>query len=609
MNRPPALVRRRLSQLKPSAFWALPLAGALAFPLAFGGIACNGAVIGTPGGNGSQTPAGGNGGGGTGKPDPAKPGDPGGSDPGNPSSSPGMGSTIGASTPGRKMCTTTPVIPEARLWRLTSSQFKNTVADAFGFTVPALDSLPSESRLDGFANASERLGISSSLFEYYGRAADDIATAAVMKASSLLKCPVASLGTGTCLADFLGTVAEKAWRRPLTPDEVTKLTTVYTTAAGDLGPEGGFKTLVQALVLSANFIFRTELGSGEAGATAGTIKLTDVELASSLSYMLWDGPPDAALMDLAKQGKLHDPDTLAGEAMRLYKSSQAPVAMASFVRQWLETEDFTDKPKDMMTFPTFSAEVAKDLEEETNLFIKGVFFDPAGDKSLTTLMTASYGYLNARTANLYGKTVTGDALTKTDLDPAQRRGLLTQASFLGAHAEPINTSVVNRGRFIREEILCSDVPPPPAAFKFDEKNITEDMTAREKFVEHSKNPACKGCHVMFDTIGFAVENYDAVGKWRTTEKGKTIDPSGNIPLPSGGELAFTNFVDFIDKLGKGTDTYDCFSSQFLQYVTGRVKLDDCERPNLARAFADSGYKFDALVTAIVKSPSFTTRTN
>jgi hypothetical protein len=593
MNRPRALARRRLASLLPYAL-----------PVALAGLGCNGSVIGgngdgpgrsgapassTPPGNGASNPG---------------DGTPGGA--ANPSMSPMGAGSLGATNPGRAMCTKQPQIQEARLWRLTSSQFKHTVADAFGFTVPVLDTLPSESRLDGFANSSERLGISSALFDYYGHAAADIAAEALAKAGTLLKCPVANLGTGTCLADFLNTVGEKAWRRPLAAEDMAKLTKLYTDAAGDVGPEEGFKTLVQGLVLSPNFVFRTELGGG--AADGATTKLTDVELASALSYMLWDGPPDAALMDLAKQGKLHDPDALAAEAMRLYNNPKAPEAMFSFVRQWLETEDYTDKPKDMMTFPTFSPEVAVDLENETRQFVKEVFFGGA-DKSLTTLMTAPWGFLNARTGKIYGKDVTGMDLVKTDLDPAQRRGLLTQGSFLGAHAEPINTSVVNRGRFIREEIICSDVPPPPAAFKFDEKNITEDMTAREKFVEHSKNPACKGCHVMFDTIGFAVENYDAIGRWRTMEKGKVIDPSGSIPMPSGGDLAFSNFVDLIDKLGKGTDAYDCFSSQFLQYTSGRVRLDDCERANLARTFADSGYKLDALVAAIVTSPTFFTRTN
>jgi Protein of unknown function (DUF1592)/Protein of unknown function (DUF1588)/Protein of unknown function (DUF1595)/Protein of unknown function (DUF1587)/Protein of unknown function (DUF1585) len=560
-------------------------------------LGCNGAVLSGPGGG--SGPAGGS----SSEPDPTNPARPGMS--GSTPSGGGSSSSPGGSPSSNGQCTAPAVPPKTRIWRLTSSQFKHTVKETFGFVVPSIDTLPSESRLDGFANASERLVLSSALFDFYGRIADDIASEAVKNAGSLLGCPVAELGNGTCLKDFLGKVGQKAWRRPLTDDEIGKLTKLYTTAAGDVGPEGGFKTLVQGMVLSANFLFRTELGASDSGVT----KLTDHELASALSYMLWDGPPDAALLDLAAQGKLSDPEVLGREARRLYETNKAPEAMFSFVQQWLEIEDFTQKPKDMMTFPTFTTEVAKDLEDETRTFLKAVFFDPAGDKSFKTFLTANYGYLNSRTAKLYGKDATSATLAKTDLDPAQRRGFLTHGSFLAAHAEPIHTSVVARGRFMREEVLCSEVPPPPAEFKFDEKNITEDMTAREKFIEHSKNPACKGCHVMFDTIGFALENYDAVGKWRDTEKGKMIDPTGEIPLPSGGTLKFANFVDMIDQLGKGTDAYDCFAQQYLQYVTGRVKLDDCERAAVARAFADSGYKLDALVMAIVKSPSFAARTN
>ena len=530
---------------------------------------------------------------------------------------PGTGSGPGAGTPGgpstsgpgssARQCTGTPAIPEARLWRLTHRQLKNTLVDAFGFSVPSVETLPAESRLDGFANASERLGISSALFDYYGRTADDVATEALKRSGDLLKCPVAALGTGTCLDEFIDAVAAKAWRRPISDDERGKLKKLYTTAAGDVGPEEGFKTLVTGLVLSANFLFRTELGADPGAATT---KLTDLELASSLSYMLWDGPPDAELMDLAQQGALHQPEALAKQARRLYETARAPEALFSFVQQWLEIDDFKDKPKDMLTFPTFTAEVAQDLEDETRMFVKGVFFDPTGDKSFSTLLTAPYGYLSTRTAKLYGVDgAAGTTLAKADLDPTQRRGILTQATFLADHAEPINTSVVARGRFVREEVLCADVPPPPAEFKFNEKVITEDMTAREKFTEHSKNPACKACHSLFDGIGFALENYDAVGHWRTTEKGKMIDPTGALDLPSGGKLEFKSFVDMIDQLGKGTDAYDCFAAQFLQYVSGRVKLDDCERANAARAFAESGYKLDALVMAIVTSPSFSTRSN
>ena len=495
----------------------------------------------------------------------------------------------------------------ARLWRLTHRQFKNTVVATFGFAVPVLDNLPAESRLDGFANASERLGLSSVLFEYYSEAAQAVADQVVSRSGDFIKCPLAELG-GACLTDFLTAVGGKAWRRPLAAEDLARLTKLYADAAAAGGPALGLGTVVPGLVLSANFLFRSELGSAEASAPATT--LTDLELASALSYLLWDAPPDDALLALAADGKLHEPATLTAEAERLLAATdKAPAALHSFIQQWLETEDLTEKPKDMQTYPLFDRAVARQLEDETARFVDEVVFDKGGDRSLRTLLTAPHGWVSAKTAPLYGVKGAGAALAKTDLDRTQRRGLLTQASFLAAHAEPINTSVVGRGRFMREEILCDDVPPPPGEFKFDPKNITDDMTAREKFKEHSKNPACASCHALFDIIGFALENYDTVGQWRTLDKGKTIDPTGSLDLPSGGKIQFASFVDLIDQLAQGPDTYACFASQYLQYANGRVKLDSCEQQRTARAFADSGYKVDALIKAIVSAPSFVNRRN
>jgi hypothetical protein len=496
-----------------------------------------------------------------------------------------------------------------RLWRLTHVQLRNTISDAFGVRVPVLDTLPAESRLDGFANVSERLGLSSVLIAYYDRGADAVAAEVARRSGDFLKCPLAGLGQGTCLADFLRTYGSRAWRRPLSDPELAKLDRLYREAAQALTPDEGLKTVVKALLLSANFLFRTELGADSR--PGATTTLTDLELASALSYTLWDGPPDAPLMELAMAGKLHEPATLKAQAQRLFTTSaKAQAALHSFMQQWLETESLTSEAKDAMTFPTFTTQVARDLEEETRLFINGVVFDPGGDRSLRTLLTASYGYLNAGTARLYGRQLgAGTNLVRTELDPAQRRGLFTQASFLAAHAEPINTSVVGRGRYLREQVLCAPVPPPPGDFKFDEKVITEDMTAREKFAVHSKNPACASCHALFDVIGFALESYDAVGQYRTTDKGKPIDPSGVVPVPSGGDIKFANFVDLVDQLVKGPDIYSCFASQYLQYASGKVRLDDCEREEIARAFKASGYRLDELALAVVTSPRFLNRRN
>src|SRR5207247_3731188 len=183
--------------------------------------------------------------------------------------------------------------------------------------------------------------------------------------------------------------------------EIGKLQALYRGAAQTVSPEAGLKTLVKGLVLSANFLFRTELGSDSRPGT--TTRLTDVELASALSYTLWDAPPDAQLMELALANKLHEPGILKQQAQRLFTTSpKARAALSSFMQQWLETERLTTEPKDTMAFPVFTPQVAHDLEAETRLFIDGIVFDNGGDRTLRTLLTAPYGHLNASTAPIYG---------------------------------------------------------------------------------------------------------------------------------------------------------------------------------------------------------------
>jgi hypothetical protein len=503
-------------------------------------------------------------------------------------------------------------LPPARAWRLTHTQYRNTLLDVFGYAGRALDSLPADARVDGFANRSDGLGVPSLLLEHYLRVSDEVAARVLERSGEFLGCPVAQLGQGSCLADFLKTVGRKAWRRGLTDTEVGELQAVFKTAAAD-GPESGLKSVIEGLLASPSFLFRTELGGqGAPGAAGGTTRLTDEEIASALSYTLWDAPPDATLLDLAGAGKLHDAQTLGAQVMRMLGTARRPRdTLNNFLRQWLKIDDLGEQDKDGTLFPGYSRQVGADLLAETRMFFDGVVFEPGGDRSLRTLLTASYGYVNARTAFIYGLPPAGADLARADLDRTQRRGLLTSAAFLAAHAGADATKVVDRGAFFREEILCADVPAPPGNFRFEDANITEDMTARQKLDEHVKNPACKGCHELFDGIGFALENYDAVGRFRTTENKKPIDPSGTTPLPASGMITFANFVDLIDKTTKLPDVYDCFAQQYAGYALGRLgrELDGCERGALGKSFAQSGYRLDALVRAVVTSPSFIVRQN
>jgi hypothetical protein len=500
-------------------------------------------------------------------------------------------------------------LPRPRVWRLTQTQLRNTLVDLFGFSAVAVESLPAESRLEGFANRSGALGVSPLLMDHLHTISEEMAAGALRRAGQLLSCPLAELGRGACLRDFLARFGRRTWRRPLTEAEIARLAGVYAAAAQATDAGNGLRVVIKALLLSPHFLFRSELGAGP-GAD-GIVRLTDFELAAALSYLLWETTPDQTLLDLAAAGRLRDPAVRREQARRLFSSSRrAAPAFAAFVRQWLKIEDLPRIRKDRKRFPMYR-DVAGDLLEENRRFVDSVAFDPGGDRRLRTLLTAPYTFVNARTAAIYGVTAppAGGGLQTSPLPPAQRRGILTQSAFLASHAGSEEPNLVARGSFVREQVLCGEVPPPPDDFKFDEAKITEEMTAREKFTLHTRNPFCANCHALFDGIGFSLESYDAIGRFRSTDKDKPIDPSGTLKLPGRPELQFASFVDLVDRLADLPETSDCFSLQFLTYSTGRqaAEVSTCEARALARTFASSGHRLDELVLAVAASPGFALR--
>jgi hypothetical protein len=507
---------------------------------------------------------------------------------------------------------TSATLGKPRVWRLTHGQLKNTLVDALGFAPPSIDMFPPETRLDGFANQSGKLTIAPLLADDYLGAADELATNVLSRTTEFLACPMTGLGNGTCLGDFIKSLGSKMWRRPLVDTEVSKLTALYNSTVMVAGtPDSGVRNIVKAMFMSPNFLYRTEVGNTTA---AGQVTyLTDYELASALSYMLWDSAPDKALLDLAAAGKLHDKQTLVAQAQRLWAAKKTSSALNGFMQQWLQIEALLDADKDPTLYPKYDKTVANDLLEESRLYLNSVVFDAGGDKSFKTLFTGNYGFVNSRTAYIYGATSNSPTLAKTTLNGAQRRGLLTLGAFVAAHSDGTDTGLVSRGRYFREEFLCDSVPPPnPKDAVFDPTKITPDMTNRERLTAHTTSPVCAACHSLFDGIGFAMENYDPIGQFRTMDKNKMIDPTGTLPLPSGAAtLTFKNFVELIDQLAVQPDIYSCFSGQYLSYSTGRAAGDIsmCERKLVTDEFVKSGYKVDKLVMSVVNSPSFMARKN
>jgi hypothetical protein len=506
-------------------------------------------------------------------------------------------------------------LAKPRAWRLTHQQMKNTLVDTIGFAPPTIDTLPGETRLDGFANQSDRLAIAPLVADYYLKASDELAAEVLRRGTEFIKCQVGTLAPGTCLTDFIKLLGLKLWRRPVADAEVAKLNTLFTTTSAMAGgTQAGVKNIVQALFMSPNFLYRTEVGNTQ---VAGQVTyLSDYELASALSYALWDSAPDQMLLDLAGQGKLRDQATLVAQAKRLWAApKKAPTALHNFLQQWLQIENLLSADKDPMAFSVYNMQVAVDLLEESRLFVNSVVFDPMGDKSFKTLFTAPYGFVNSRTAPIYGvANMAGTTLVKTMLNGDQRRGLLTLGSFMAAHADGDDTGTVSRGRYFREEILCDIVPPPNAADAvFDPTKVNDTMTNRERLAAHTEDmkSTCYACHQLFDGLGFAMENYDPIGRFRLTDKGKMIDPTGTVPLRSGPTLTFKNFVDLIGQLSNTSDLYTCFSSQYLSYATGWAlgQINDCEKKLVYDEFQKSGYKVDTLVFSVINSPSFMARKN
>jgi hypothetical protein len=508
---------------------------------------------------------------------------------------------------------------------------RNTLEDLFGFAGTAVQTLPAESRLEGFANSSGRLGVPPLLMDRYNTISEETASEAIRRSGTLLPCPLANLGQGSCLRDFLTGFGRRVWRRPLTEAETTRLHGVYTAAAEATDPENGLRSLLKALLLSPNFLFRSELGTGPG--PDGVVRLTDFELAAQLSYLLWDSTPDDTLLDLAAAGRLRHPAVLRAEAERLLRAPRraAPV-FASFVRDWLKIEDLARSRKDKKLFPGYTSALAADLLQENRRFVDSIVFEPGGDRRLRTLLTAPYGFVNARTAVIYGlgapaestaalkgaaataqdasAALDATALRRRPLDPAERRGIFTHGAFLAAHAGSDAPKLVARGSLVREQVLCGEVPEPPDEFKFDESKISEDMTAREKFTLHTRSAFCARCHALFDGIGFALESYDAIGRFRRTDKDKPIDPSGTLTVaPGKPEIRFANFVELAERLADLPEAQDCFARQYLTFATGRSapEVSACEARAVARSFAESGHRLDALMFAVVQSPGFTLR--
>jgi mono/diheme cytochrome c family protein len=413
-----------------------------------------------------------------------------------------------------------------------------------------------------------------------------------------------------CAKKIIGALAQRAYRRPVNDEDVNELLVYYKDGVKEGGFEGGVRAAITGVLASPFFLYRGErvppgLRAGE------SYTITDLELASNLSFFLWNTIPDDELLDLAIKGKLSDPATLDKQVVRMLANPRSITLASNFMHQWLDMKRLDDIVPDADVFPYASGrnDPRADFREELTLFSDSIFRE---DRSVVDLLNASHTYLNERIALHYGVTdVKGDLFRRVELKQSQRWGLLGKGAVLMAAAYPNRTSPVLRGAFILKHLV--GVPPalpPPNVPTLDEKDVgtTKALTVREMIAKHRASPTCSSCHAVMDPLGFALENFDATGMWRDRDRyaGVAIDSSGE--LPDGTKL--TGPDDLRKALLKKPDqVVQTFTQGLLVYATGRT-LGYYDMPTVRRIVhvaAPGGYKFSTLVQAVVRSEQFRMR--
>jgi mono/diheme cytochrome c family protein len=413
-----------------------------------------------------------------------------------------------------------------------------------------------------------------------------------------------------CAKKIIASLAKRAYRRQVSDEDVTELLAYYKDGQKEAGFEGGIRSAITGLLASPFFLYRGEhvptgLRPGE------TYAINDLELASNLSFFLWNSIPDEELLELGIKGKLSDPSVLDKQVMRMLADPRSVTLASNFVHQWLDMKRLNDIVPDSDVFPYASgrSDPRNDFRTELTLFADSIFKE---NRSVVDLLRASHTFLNERIALHYGITdVKGDRFRRVELKQSQRWGLLGKGAVLMAAAYPNRTSPVLRGAFILKHI--QGVPPatPPANVPtLDEKDIgtTKALTVREMIAKHRANPTCASCHAVMDPLGFALENFDATGMWRDRDRyaGAVIDSSGE--LPDGTPLKGPD--DLRKALLRRPEQFaQTFTEGLLVYATGRT-LGHYDMPavrRIVRAAAAGDYKFSALVQGVVRSEQFRMR--
>lgn len=501
-----------------------------------------------------------------------------------------------------------PPAAETQLHRLTVLQYQNSIRDLLGEDIEVPTDLEPDSKLHGYTSvATGELTISPVAAEKYETAARAVAHQVVSDEARRAAVVGCELGDDGCLADFFRRFGRRAWRRPLMTAEVEDLMNVVEFAGTSIGDGwAGVEFGIAAVLQSPYFLYRVEVGQVDEDHPK-RVALDGYEVATRLSFLLWNTTPDDELLDAAERGDLDSGDGVRAAAERLLASPRARDAVVTFYSEYLNFDRFASLSKNAELYPEYTPELVTGMKGEILNLFAWIVFDQKAD--YRDILTTTVTFVNPQLAALYGlDPITEpaepgpDTFVQRDLGAGSGRGgLLTSAGLLALYAHDTVTSPTLRGKFVRQNLLCEDIPPPPPGVMTSLDGVEGD-TLRERLEAHRNDPVCSACHSKMDPIGFGFESFDPIGRVRTEE-------APGIPVDSTGDLdgvPFTGPAELQAMLVDDPRVPACFARQLYRFATGHLELPR-ELPLIERLgddFADDGYRVIDLLVELVASDGF-----
>lgn len=575
--------------------WAAPLIALLS--------SCVGQVGTGPGSSGGtgQPPGNGSGGNGSGGSSVNPPGGSGGSigSGGSGGSVTSSGGSGGASMP---IDCSAPQLEGSPLRRLTRREYNNIVGVLLGDTTHPGDQFVPESMQSGFLNGVESTLLSSAIVDDFEQAATTLAknATAASRLKDFVGCdPAATAGQDACATTFIKAFGARAFRRPLDDGQVTDYQALYTSRKPTDGFAVAIELIVRTMLQSPYFLYRLEFGLPNPNG-APLVRLTPDETATRLALLFWGSLPDATLTQAVKDGKLSSTADVRAQAMRMLTDDRGDAVFGDFHVQWGQLEGLPN-----LTKPApFTPDIGRLLIEETKQFVSQTL--RKGDGLFTTLLTSPVTYLNKDLATYYGVSgVTGSGFVAAMLPVGKRAGLLTQGSIMANFAHGGEPSQVLRGKFILSQLACSPPNPPPDNVNTNLPAPDLTKTARQQLVELTGQGTCAGCHSLMNPMGFALDNFDGLGRYRTMDRGTALDTSADIVLPSDMKGHYAGADDFLSALANSKTVRTCVASKWFIYAHGRIpgSEDACSLSQAATSFQSDG-NIREMLLRMIETPAF-----